>query len=356
MPDVTALSMTDAQPKAGPALSATSDMPEVKAAPPPVSEEVNKTEAAKAEAEAAAVAAAAAASAEADAATKAAEEAAAAKKASEEGDGEETEEAELPPKFKAQITRQRGLRRAADARAAAAEAKADAATANLTKAMEGIENLTKAQAKLITEKAEQEDPRPNRETYEDPTKYEADLVAWAGRRAAMVAKAEAEKTVSDKLAADKAETDKKTQAEANQRLADDFAERKAKFIEAHPDYEEVAEAEDLQISMPMAAAILNDEDGPAIAYYLGQNPDEAERISKIASGTKQIAELGRIAARLALKPAPATKPAPIKPLKAGTEAAVAKTPSEMSMEEYGAQRTRALANDRRARMGLAPLN
>lgn len=344
MPDVTALSMTDVQPKVGPALSATSDVPEVKAPPPPVSEEVNtkavetKTEETPAKVE-----------------TKPEGE-------KPEGDKpENTDEPDInsdetPAWMKARITKESNKRRAAETARAAAEAKADALNVNLTKALESIDSLTKAQAKQIAAQAEKEDPRPVRETFDDPAAYDAALIDWASRRAALVAKTEAEKTVSDKLAADKAEADKKAQAVANQKVADEFAARKAKFMEDHPDYEELAESEDLQISVPMAAAILNDEDGPAIAYYLGQNPDEAERISKITSGPKQIAELGRIAQRLAYKPATPTKPAPIRPLKAGSETAVTKSPSEMSMEEYGAMRNRKLANERRERMGLAPLN
>ena len=45
---------------------------------------------------------------------------------------------------------------------------------------------------------------------------------------------------------------------------------------------------------------MSSEDGPAIAYYLGQNPEAAERISKLAP-VQAVYEIGRIAS----KPSPA---------------------------------------------------
>lgn len=346
--DATSVSVVDAQPKAGPALSATSDLPEIKAEPPAISEEANRP----ADSEAAAKA-------EADAAVVAKAEADVVAITAKKAEGEDPDEADLPPKFKAQITRQRSLRRVAEAKAEAAEKKADTATANLTKALEGIETLTKAQAEKVTAEADKQDPRPAREAFDDPTAYEGALVDWAGRRAALVAKADSEKAVADALAKEKTTADEKVAKESNDKTLAEFADRKAKFIEDHPDYEALVESEEegkeLQISIPMANCILNDEDGPAIAYYLGQNPDEATRISKMP-GVQAISALGRIAARLTQKPAPETKPAPIKALKTGSETAVRKTADEESMAEYGARRQRELANQARERRGLAPLN
>lgn len=354
MPDQLALEMTDVQPKTGPALSATSDMPEVKAAPPPLSEEVKPADKTAKPAEV-----------KAEKPAEGEVEKVEAKPEDEKNEpekkaeAEDPDEADLPPKFKAQITRQRSLRRQAEAKLVAAEKLATDATTNLTKALEGIETLTKAQATKISAEAEKADPRPARDTYDDPAKYESDLVDWAGRRAALVAKADSEKAVADALAKEKTDAQTRQIKEQNDKTLSEFTERKAKFIEDHPDYEELVESADpekeLQISIPMANAILTDEDGPAIAYYLGQNPDEATRISKL-SGVQAIAALGRIAARLTAKPAPATKPAPIKALKTGSETATRKTAAEESMEEYGARRQREIANANRTRMGLAPLN
>ena len=369
-PDATALSMTDAQPKAGPALSATSDMPEVKAAPPAVSEEVNTKAKPDAAAEAAAAekvkADEAAAKVKTDAedpAAKAAAEAAAAEaekarlEAEDPINSDKTPEwlKELAAKERNKARGEAAARKAAETRATEAERKASEASANLTKALEGIDTLTKAQAAQISKEAEQQDPRPARETFDTPEAYETALIDWAGRRAALVATAEAQKAIE-------AEGKKTADAEAQKRMKEqndkvllEFADRKAKFIETNPDYADVVENDDVQISIPMANAILTDEDGPAIAYYLGKNRDEAERISKLPA-VQAVAALGRIAERLAAKPAPVTKPAPLAPLKTGSETATRKTAAEESMEEYGARRQREIANEKRQRMGLAPLN
>lgn len=379
MPDVTALSMTDPQPKAGPAISATSDMPEVKAEAPKISEEVNKK---KLAADAVAESAAAAEKAKADeAAAKAKAEAEdPAAKAAAEAEAAETEKQRLeaedplnsdktPDWLKALAVKERNkakgaesARKVAEAKLEAAERKATEASANLTKALESLDTLTKAEAAKISKEAEKEDPRPARETFETPEAYETALIDWSGRRAALVAKAEAQKETEaqNKKTAD-AEAQKR-QNEENGKVFEAFAERKAKFIEDHPDYEDLVEQEypddrskELQISIPMANFILTDEDGPATAYYLGQNPDEATRVSKLPP-VQAVAALGRIAARLAAKPTPETKPAPIKPLKTGAEMASRKTANDESMEEYGARRQRELANEKRSKMGLAPLN
>ena len=366
-PDATALSMTDPQPKAGPALSATSDMPEVKAAPPPVSEEVNTKAKPDAAVEAAAAEKAAAeAKAKTDAedpAAKAAAEAAAAEAEKARLEAEDPINSDKTPEWLKELAakernKARGAesaRKVAETRAAEAERKASEASANLTKALEGIDTLTKAQAAQISKEAEQNDPRPDREKFDAPEAYETALIDWAGRRAALVATAEAQKAIEadSKKAAD-AETQKRVK-EQNDKVLSEFADRKAEFIKANPDYVDVVENDDVQISIPMANTILTDEDGPAIAYYLGKNRDEAERISKLPA-VQAVAALGRIAARIAAKPAPATKPAPLAPLKTGSETATRKTAAEESMEEYGARRQREIANEKRTRMGLAPLN
>lgn len=357
-PDATAIAMVDAQPKAGPALSATSDMPVAEKAPPPISEEVNKG-AEPTEAEKAAAAEAAAAAPPDDGADKTGTDP---EKPGEQVDDDPLNSDKTPAWLKGLATKERNKARAAEARATAAEKRADDAAAISAKALTSLETLTKAEAARITQDADQKDPRPVRETFDDPSRYEDALIEWAGRRAALVAESKAlEKIEADKVTEAEA-VQKKATEEATKKTLAEYAERRAKFIEAHPDFEELVETQhpddrskELQINIPMAQVIYNSEDGPDIAYYLGKNPDEAARISKLTP-LQAVKELGRISARIASQPAPATKPAPIKALKTGSEAATRKTPAEESMEEYGARRQREIANQDRTRRGLAPLN
>tara|TARA_R110000868_G_C10515386_1_gene732551 strand:- start:53 stop:577 length:525 start_codon:yes stop_codon:yes gene_type:complete len=107
------------------------------------------------------------------------------------------------------------------------------------------------------------------------------------------------------------------------------AQYQAKVIEAHADREEVARTKYddyeivaynpvLRITTEMAEVIKESDVGPEIAYHLGSNPKEAERISKL-SPYQQAKEIGRIEAKLESDP-PVKKtssaPAPIRPVTA----------------------------------------
>jgi hypothetical protein len=84
----------------------------------------------------------------------------------------------------------------------------------------------------------------------------------------------------------------------------------------YADFEQVAYNPAIPITTVMAQTIQASEIGPELAYHLGANPKEAERISKLAPFL-QAKEIGRIEAKLASDP-PVKKttsaPAPIEPL------------------------------------------
>lgn len=86
----------------------------------------------------------------------------------------------------------------------------------------------------------------------------------------------------------------------------------------YADFEQVAYNPNLPVTDAMAAVIRASEIGPELAYHLGSNPSEAQRISKL-SPFLQAKEIGRIEAKLLESP-PVKKttsaPAPIKPVTA----------------------------------------
>lgn len=104
-----------------------------------------------------------------------------------------------------------------------------------------------------------------------------------------------------------------------------FEKRVEAVREKHTDFDEVAYSNDHQVSPTMRDAIFNTPDGAEIAYWLGKNPEESNRIARL-SPNHQILELGRISNRLAAPPpAPPPRPAsaapaPITPVKAGGKA------------------------------------
>lgn len=234
-----------------------------------------------------------------------------------------------PPEIKREITKARNKQREAEARAVAAEKTASEEAARLKDALESLKALTTKPAET-----EPDEPRPTRDKYDDPDKYDADLTEWARKQGVKAATAEAEKA--------KIEADRKAGEDARNdqfaKTVESFKSRREVALAEIPDYVEVAEAEGVQISLPMRDAILTADNGPQIAYHLGKNPTEAERISKLSPG-EQFFELGRISAKLsAPKEARVTQvPEPIKPLGTRASASV-KDPGEMSMDEYAAYR------------------
>lgn len=101
-----------------------------------------------------------------------------------------------------------------------------------------------------------------------------------------------------------------------------YTERAEEAIERYDDFEQVAYNPRLPITDAMAETIQASEQGPDVLYYLGSNPKEAARISKL-SPFLQAKEIGVIEAKLAA--APPTKkttsaPAPIAPVNAKTTA------------------------------------
>jgi hypothetical protein len=86
----------------------------------------------------------------------------------------------------------------------------------------------------------------------------------------------------------------------------------------YDDFEQVAYNPKLPVTNVMAETIQSSEIGPELAYYLGSNPKEAERISRMTP-LSQAKEIGKIEAKLVSAP-PVKKttsaPAPISPVTA----------------------------------------
>ena len=113
---------------------------------------------------------------------------------------------------------------------------------------------------------------------------------------------------------------RREQARQQAELLESFHEREEEARVKYDDFEQVAYNPKLPITDAMAQTIQASEVGPDIAYYLGSNPKEAERISRL-SALMQAKEIGKIESKLADSP-PVKKtsnaPAPIAPVTART--------------------------------------
>lgn len=155
---------------------------------------------------------------------------------------------------------------------------------------------------------------PNLEQFDyDPEKY-------------ATAKAEFAKTQFSKEAQAKQQADYQTQA--RQKLVSGWEEKVAKAEDKYDDWQE--KVGDIQPNAPFVAALMEADNGEDIAYYLGSNPKEAQRIAALHP-LSQVREIGKLEAKLLLKTVepkvPSKAPAPITPL-TGAAAANSSEPSE----------------------------
>jgi hypothetical protein len=125
---------------------------------------------------------------------------------------------------------------------------------------------------------------------------------------------------ADALAERKAEEllARREQARMQSEIIESYHDKEEEARVKYDDFEQVAYNPKLPITDAMAQTIQASEVGPDMAYYLGSNPKEAERISRLAP-LQQAKELGKIEAKLADNPVvkkTSSAPAPIAPVTA----------------------------------------
>jgi hypothetical protein len=122
------------------------------------------------------------------------------------------------------------------------------------------------------------------------------------------------------LAAQKAEQllAQREQRRQQSELLESYHDKEEKAREKYDDFEQVAYNPNLPITDVMAQSIQASDIGPEVAYHLGANPKEAERIARL-SPILQAKEIGKLEAKLAADP-PVKKtsnaPSPISPITA----------------------------------------
>ena len=111
------------------------------------------------------------------------------------------------------------------------------------------------------------------------------------------------------------------QREAHQQqtqVLESHRDREETAREKYDDYEDVVYNPKLAITPIMAQTIQASDMGPDVAYYLGTNPKEAERIARLPA-IAQAKEIGRLEAKIASAPPvkrTTSAPTPISPVNA----------------------------------------
>jgi hypothetical protein len=88
------------------------------------------------------------------------------------------------------------------------------------------------------------------------------------------------------------------ESEAKVRRTTSFASRESEFAKTVSDYHDVTRNPELPMTQGMVEAIAESEDGPALAYHLGKNPEIAEKLATLPP-VAAAREIGKIEARLA---------------------------------------------------------
>jgi len=111
---------------------------------------------------------------------------------------------------------------------------------------------------------------------------------------------------------------KREAAKQQSAVLESYQEREEAARDKYDDFQQVAYNPQLPITNVMAETIQSSDIGPELAYYLGSNPKEADRISRMTP-LSQAKEIGKIEAKLASDPPvkrTTSAPAPISPVTA----------------------------------------
>lgn len=133
------------------------------------------------------------------------------------------------------------------------------------------------------------------------------------------------------------ETRAQEQARAQREQATTLQQKFSATAKKYDDFQEVALSQDVPISEPMAAAIKDSGIGGELAYYLGSNIDEAERIASL-SPIGQVREMMKLEMKLSAPSAPTRTPPPIVPNSG--KATVKKDTFELPWKEFVKERAK----------------
>lgn len=150
---------------------------------------------------------------------------------------------------------------------------------------------------------------------------------FQGRPYSEYVEALADWKAEQKLSGFRKETEEQGRQRQREEQAREIGQKLAEGAKKYPDFKEVALADEVPNTQAMAHAIAKVKNPADVAYYLGQNLDEAEQISQL-SDIEQVWAIKDLSSKLSATPTPKPVPAPIVPNK-GT------APVEVRLEDAG---------------------
>ena len=154
------------------------------------------------------------------------------------------------------------------------------------------------------QRVESLDEEPKPEQFNDAFEYARALAEYS-----------AEQALKNR---DRVELEKKYQAE-HDKLIEVWNDRLEATKKELPDYADMIESSEVMVSDQVRDALLESDAGPRILYHLAENPDYAEKLSKmtVISALREIGKLEAKFEKTETKPVVRSKaPAPINPLRA----------------------------------------
>lgn len=129
-----------------------------------------------------------------------------------------------------------------------------------------------------------------------------DINKWTGTYEELIAaisRWEARQEYKQLSAKEREETAKADREERERETVETYRERMNEFVKDHDDFAEVVNSAKLAeaISGPVQIAIVEDEHGPELAYYLGQNPEFCAKLNDMTSAGA-VKAIGRLSERL----------------------------------------------------------
>lgn len=162
--------------------------------------------------------------------------------------------------------------------------------------------LEKQLAELKAPKAPPQEGAPRLEQFDDIEKYAEAKAEWAKAQALKDYEAK-QKTAS--------------QQEQHKKILTAWEEKAEAAGAKYDDFDEIVG--ELQPNNPLVMAIMREENGADVAYFLGKNPKEASKLMGL-DPIDQILSVGRLAAKIASEPPvakqPSKAPPPIEPVSA----------------------------------------
>ena len=142
-----------------------------------------------------------------------------------------------------------------------------------------------------------------------------------------------------------AEVERHMQDDRQSRAQADFSGKESDFASSVDDYHTVTRNNDLKITNEMVGTVMGSPQGPELLYYLGKNPGEAERLSKMPP-LDMAREMGRLeATKLVKEKAPSVSKAPKPaPKLVTTSSTVSTDPAKMTDSQFRKWRQKAIAN------------